>query len=351
MAPSPYAITVLSSSILEDATTTLFSFRKVSNTFIGRAAHGPKSVTRVSYSLFRMRSLRVHDTGGVRVRTLAEDVLEATSNFVMSAGSANRLGYQMANGPQVPQKSALYFSRCAYSSQCSQILSRFGFVHAPCYCQSPLDCPAAFMTLPIRLTFGLDDHFQDRQVCALSTRRRLWRVWRFKRAPMRLCRRTRRFLTTGAWLWARSTAVCTALTHYVCMLHQVLSVATHRGSATGARGPSASIGLRPMQRFCLCLRFHDATAAVAVPSHVPSTAIVSSLSWQRKRAYNRACRRAAEKGSTTYRGKPFHLHPSWAHDVTSGHQPKKTTVSASTAKRRFRVVTWNCGGGGGECGV
>ena len=266
----------------------------------------------------------------------------------MSAGSANRLGYQMANGPQVPQKSALYSYGCASSLQCSQILSPLILMYTPRYCQYPYDCSAAVVNIPIRLHLGLDDHPQDRPIDALSTRCHLWRVWRFKRAPMRLCRRTRRSQPTGAWLWARSTAVCTAWTRYVGLLHQVMPVTSHRADTAGACGPSASIGLRPIRRllwcFCLCLRFHDTTATVAVPSHVPSTAIISSLSWQRKRAYNRACKRAAEKGSTTYRGKPFHLHPRWAQEVISGHQPKQAHVSTSTTKRRFRVVTWNCGG-------
>ena len=81
-APLHYAIPVLSSSILEDTTTTPFSFRKVPNTFIDRAAHGPKSVTHVSCTLIKKRSLSVQDMGGVRVRTLAEDVLEATSSLL-----------------------------------------------------------------------------------------------------------------------------------------------------------------------------------------------------------------------------------------------------------------------------
>ena len=98
---------------------------------------------------------------------------------------------------------------------------------------------------------------------------------------------------------------------------------------------------------CLCLHFPEVVSTKDASTSLPMTSGMqsSSFPWQRKRAYNRACRRAMEHGTTIYRGRPFQL-------PTGSTLLRSEGVTRSSMRRhhdrssgrRLRMLTWNCGG-------
>ena len=179
----------------------------------------------------------------------------------------------------------------------------------------------------------------------------MWRWWRFRKAFARRLRRVRRksghsmrrFLGQG---------MC-AYTH---LRDFVLDQVGWWSSTCSNRIPSTSFSAtmsssKPMHRLlwclCLCLHLQDVVSTKDVFSSLSMASGMqpSSFPWQRKRAYNRACRRAMVHGTTIYRGKPFQL-PAGATLIRSEGMPRSSMRRHHDRSPgcRLRMLTWNCGG-------
>ena len=155
----------------------------------------------------------------------------------------------------------------------------------------------------------------DLSLLLVCRRSRMWRWWRFRKALARRLRRVRRKRgRSGRRFLGRGMCAYTHLRDFV--LDQVglwSSFYSHwTPSTSSSSSSSATMYLpKPMHRLlwclCLCLHFPEVVSTKDVSTSLPMTSGMqsSSFPWQRKRAYNRACRRAMEHGTTIYRGKTF----------------------------------------------
>ena len=185
----------------------------------------------------------------------------------------------------------------------------------------------------------------------VSRRSRTWRWWRFRRAFARRLRRVRRKSGHSAHI-VIGQGMCVYEHLRDVFLDQVgwwSSLCSTRSTMTSSSTTLSSS--KPMHRLlwclCLCLHFQDVVSTKDVSSSLSMASGMqpSSFPWQRKRAYNRACRRAMAHGTTIYRGRPFQL-PTGATLIRSEGVPRSSMRRHHdrSSGRRLRMLTWNCGG-------
>ena len=330
-------------------TTHLYIVSEVSISFFIGAVRGPKSAvhTVLQYTT-KEDHVHVPSVDGARVVMVAEAITEALPVDRSFFRIANQLGKQQGYEPEKLQGTACVHYCVGSLIHNTCFLSDAPFSDAPAFGSSALRIlPVHIMLMPLgacRLDLSL-------LVCRRS---RMWRWWRFRKALARRLRRVRRKRgRSGRRFLGRGMCAYTHLRDFV--LDQVglwSSFYSHWTPSTSSSSSSATMYLpKPMHRLlwclCLCLHFPEVVSTKDVSTSLPMTSGMqsSSFPWQRKRAYNRACRRAMEHGTTIYRGRPFQL-------PTGSTLIRSEGVTRSSMRRhhdrssgrRLSMLTWNCGG-------